>query len=185
MDRRPSSVFKPRTDNPSFPEPEEFRMTIAVVDKLPAATFKTMTSDGVKDLTTADVFAGKKVVLFGVPGAFTPTCSNNHLPGYLENFDAIKARGVDTIAVIATNDVHVMAAWARFSGGEGRLLYLADGNAAFLKATGLDADLSQAAMGTRSRRFSLIAEDGIVKAINVETKPGVNESGAVTILEQL
>lgn len=160
-------------------------MTIAAGEKLPDATFKTMTADGPNDLTTADIFAGKKVVLFGVPGAFTPTCSNNHLPGYLENFDAIKARGVDTIAVVATNDVHVMGAWARFSGGEGKLLYLADGNGTFVKAAGLDADMSQASMGTRSRRFSLIAEDGIVKTINVETKPGVNESGAATILEQL
>lgn len=160
-------------------------MTIAAGEKLPDATFKTMTADGAKDLTTADIFAGKKVVLFGVPGAFTPTCSNNHLPGYLENFDAIKARGVDTIAVVATNDHHVMGAWARFSGGEGKLLYLADGNGAFVKAAGLDADMSQASMGTRSRRFSLITEDGIVKTINVETKPGVNESGAATILEQL
>lgn len=160
-------------------------MTIAAGEKLPDATFKTMTADGPNDLTTADIFAGKKVVLFGVPGAFTPTCSNNHLPGYLENFDAIKARGVDTIAVVATNDHHVMGAWARFSGGEGKLLYLADGNGTFVKAAGLDADMSQASMGTRSRRFSLIAEDGIVKTINVETKPGVNESGAATILEQL
>jgi peroxiredoxin len=160
-------------------------MTIAVGEKLPDATFKTMTADGAKDLTTADIFAGKKVVLFGVPGAFTPTCSNNHLPGYLENFDAIKARGVDTIAVVATNDHHVMGAWARFSGGEGKLLYLADGNGSFVKAAGLDADMSQANMGTRSRRFSLIAEDGVVKAVNVESKPGVNESGAATVLEQL
>jgi peroxiredoxin len=160
-------------------------MTIAVGEKLPDATFKTMTADGAKDLTTADIFADKKVVLFGVPGAFTPTCSNNHLPGYLENFDAIKARGVDTIAVVATNDHHVMGAWARFSGGEGKLLYLADGNGSFVKAAGLDADMSQANMGTRSRRFSLIAEDGVVKAVNVESKPGVNETGAATILEQL
>ena len=160
-------------------------MTIAAGEKLPDATFKTMTADGPKEVSTADVFAGKKVVLFGVPGAFTPTCSNNHLPGYLENFDAIKARGVDTVAVIATNDVHVMGAWARFTGGEGRLLFLADGNASFLKAVGLDNDLSESAMGTRSRRFSMIVEDGVVKTVNVETKPGVNESGAAQMLEQL
>jgi len=160
-------------------------MTIAPGEKLPAATFKTMTADGVKDLTTADIFAGKKVVLFGVPGAFTPTCNNNHLPGYLENFDAIKARGVDTVAVVATNDVHVMGAWARFSGGEGKLLYLADGSGDFSRAAGLDIDLSQNGMGHRTRRFSLIAEDGVVKSINVETKPGVSESAAATILEQL
>jgi peroxiredoxin len=160
-------------------------MTIAVGEKLPDAKFKTMTADGAKDLSTADVFAGKKVVLFGVPGAFTPTCSNNHLPGYLENLDAIKARGVDTIAVVATNDHHVMGAWARFSGGEGKILYLADGNGSFVKAAGLDADLSQSAMGTRSRRFSMIVDDSVVKAVNVETKPGVDQTGAAHILGQL
>ena len=111
-------------------------MTISVGDRLPDATFKTMTADGAKDLSTADIFAGKKVVLFGVPGAFTPTCSNNHLPGYIENYDAILSRGVDKVAVVATNDHHVMAAWARFSGGEGKILFLADGNAEFVRATG-------------------------------------------------
>ena len=160
-------------------------MTISVGDKLPDATFKTMTADGTKELTTTDVFSGKKVVLFGVPGAFTPTCSNNHLPGYLENHDAILARGVDTIAVVAVNDHHVMGAWARFSGGEGKLLYLADGNGDFVKAIGLDNDLSGSGMGLRSRRFSMIVDDGKVTALNVETKPGVNESGAAHILEQL
>lgn len=160
-------------------------MTISVGEKLPDATFKTITADGAKDLSTADVFSGKKVVLFGVPGAFTPTCSNNHLPGYLENHDAILARGVDSIAVIATNDHHVMAAWARFTGGEGKILYLADGNGDFVKAVGLDADFSAHAMGLRSKRFSMIVDDGKVVTVNVETKPGVAESGAAKILEQL
>jgi len=160
-------------------------MTIKAGDKLPEATFKTMTEDGAKDLTTADVFAGKKVVLFGVPGAFTPTCSNNHLPGYLENHDAIIARGVDQIAVIAVNDHHVMGAWARFTGGEGKILYLADGSGDFAKSVGLDNDLSAAGMGLRSKRFSMIVDDGKVVALNVETKPGVDESGAAKILEQL
>ena len=160
-------------------------MTIKAGDKLPEATFKTMTEDGAKDLTTADVFAGKKVVLFGVPGAFTPTCSNNHLPGYLENHDAIIARGVDQIAVIAVNDHHVMGAWARFTGGEGKILYLADGSGDFAKSVGLDNDLSANGMGLRSKRFSMILDDGKVVALNVETKPGVDESGAAKILEQL
>ncbi|MGB3388805.1 MAG: peroxiredoxin [Pseudaminobacter sp.] len=160
-------------------------MTISVGDKLPEATFKTMTADGGKSLTTADVFSGKTVVLFGVPGAFTPTCSNNHLPGYLENHDAILARGVDTIAVVAVNDQFVMGAWANFTGGEGRLLYLADGNGDFIRAAGLQADMSEFAMGTRSKRFSMIVKDGVVAALNIETKPGVNESGAATILQQL
>jgi peroxiredoxin len=160
-------------------------MTIAVGDKLPETTFKTITPDGPKDLSTAEIFAGKKVVLFGVPGAFTPTCSNNHLPAYLENHDAIKARGVDTIAVVATNDHHVMGAWARFSGGEGKILYLADGNAKFVQAAGLDADMSGSAMGRRARRFSMIVDDGKVTAVNVETKPGVDETSAAHILGQL
>ncbi|MBU0581817.1 MAG: peroxiredoxin [Alphaproteobacteria bacterium] len=160
-------------------------MSISVGDKLPEAKFKTMTDDGAKELSVADVFAGKKVVLFGLPGAFTPTCSNNHLPGYLENRDAILARGVDTIAVVATNDVHVMGAWARFTGGEGKILYLADGNGDFVRAAGLEVDLAVAGMGHRSKRFSMIVDDGKVTALNVESQPGVNNSGAAQILEQL
>ncbi|WP_419696260.1 peroxiredoxin [Mesorhizobium muleiense] len=160
-------------------------MMIAVGDKLPQATFKTMTADSAKAITTAEIFSGKKVVLFAVPGAFTPTCSNNHLPGFLDNYDAILARGVDAIAVVAVNDVHVMGAWARFSGGEGKILYLADGNGDFVKSIGLDADLSGGGMGLRSKRFSMIVDDGKVAALNVETKPGVDESGAAHILGQL
>ena len=161
-------------------------MTISIGESLPAATFKTVTADGPKDLSVAEVFAGKKVVLFGVPGAFTPTCSNNHLPGYLENHDAILARGVDTIAVVAVNDHHVMGAWARFTGGEGKILFLADGNGAFAKALGLDADMSGGGMGTRVKRFSMIVDDGKVTVLNVEGKPGqAVDSGAARILEQL
>jgi peroxiredoxin len=161
-------------------------MTLSVGDKLPEATFKTMTADGAKEITTAEIFPGKKVVLFAVPGAFTPTCSNNHLPGYLENHDAILARGVDTIAVVAVNDVHVMGAWARFTGGEGKILYLADGSGTFAKSLGLDIDLSGGGMGLRSKRYSMIVDDGKVTALNVEDSPGkAVESGAAKILEQL
>lgn len=161
-------------------------MTISIGDKLPEATFKTMTADGAKNLTTNEIFAGKKVVLFAVPGAFTPTCSNNHLPGYVENHDAIIARGVDTIAVVAVNDVHVMGAWARFSGGEGKVLFLADGSGDFARATGLDLDLSAAGMGLRSKRFSMVVEDGKVTQLNVEGSAGqAIDSGAAKILEQL
>jgi peroxiredoxin len=161
-------------------------MTIAVGQKLPDATFKTVTPDGAKDITTSELFAGKKVVLFGVPGAFTPTCSNNHLPGYLENHDAILAKGVDSIAVVAVNDQHVMTAWARFTGGEGKIQFLADGNGTFAKATGLDMDLSAGGLGVRSKRFSMIVEDGVVKELNIEDSPGkAVESGAAKILEQL
>ncbi|WP_311029328.1 peroxiredoxin [Mesorhizobium koreense] len=161
-------------------------MTIKVGDKLPQATFKTMTEDGAKDITTADIFAGKKVVLFAVPGAFTPTCSNNHLPGYLENHDAIIAKGVDRIAVVAVNDHHVMGAWARFTGGEGKILYLADGNGDFIRSLGLETDLSKGGLGLRSQRFSMIVEDGTVKALNIEDSPGkAVTSGAATLMEQL
>ncbi len=159
---------------------------ITVGDKLPEATFKTVTADGAKSLTTAEIFGGKKVVLFGVPGAFTPTCSNNHLPGYLENHDAIVARGVDAIAVVAVNDHFVMDAWARATESNGKILFLADGNADFVRAAGLDMDLSAGGLGTRSKRFSMIVEDGKVTALNVEDAPGqAVESGAAKLLEQL
>jgi len=161
-------------------------MTIAVGQKLPDATFKTLTADGPKELSTADVFGARKVVLFGVPGAFTPTCNNNHLPGYVENHDAILAKGVDRIAVVAVNDVFVMGAWARSTGGDGKILFLADGSGDFAKAAGLDIDLSKAGLGLRLKRFSAIVENGTVTALNIEDAPGmVANSGAATILEQL
>jgi peroxiredoxin len=161
-------------------------MTIKVGDRIPDAKLKTMTEDGARDLATADIFGGKRVVLFGVPGAFTPTCSNNHLPGYLENHDAIIAKGVDTIAVVAVNDHHVMGAWQTFTGGAGKILYLADGNGDFIRAMGLDADFSGGGLGMRSKRFSMIVEDGTVKALNIEDAPGkAVASGAATLMEQL
>ncbi|TYR31870.1 peroxiredoxin [Mesorhizobium microcysteis] len=161
-------------------------MTITVGQKLPDVTFRTKTEDGTKELSTAEMFAGKKVVLFGVPGAFTPTCSNNHLPGYLENYDAILAKGVDAIAVVSVNDVFVMGAWARFTGGEDKILFLADGSGDFAKATGLDTDLSARGLGLRSQRFSMIVDDGTVTALNIEEVPGqATNSGAAKILEQL
>jgi peroxiredoxin len=160
-------------------------MTIEIGQKIPDATFKVVTDDGGKDISTAEFFGGKKVVMFGVPGAFTPTCSNNHLPGYVENRDAILAKGVDAIAVLSVNDQFVMQAWARFSGGEGKLAFLADGNGSFVKALGLDADMSAAGFGVRSKRFSMIVEDGVVKKVNVEAGRGVTDSAASVILEQL
>lgn len=161
-------------------------MTIQTGERLPDATLKAPTADGMKDMTTAEIFSGKKVVLFGVPGAFTPTCSNNHLPGYLENYDALRERGVDTVAVVAVNDAHVMKAWSRFTGAEGKLLFLADGSANFVKALGLDADMSGFGMGIRSKRFSMLVEDGVVKALNLEEKPGgAVESGAARMLQQV
>jgi peroxiredoxin len=158
---------------------------IKVGDRLPEAEFITMTADGTQRFTTATVFAGRKVVLFAVPGAFTPTCSMNHMPGFVKEADAIKAKGIDTIACTSVNDVHVMNAWGRQSGADGKIVMLADGNGAFAKAVGLEFDLTAHNMGHRSKRYSMIVEDGVVKALNVEDKPGVNVSGADTILTQL
>jgi len=152
---------------------------------LPEAQFTSHNADGQIKLTVDQIFADKKVVLFGVPGAFTPTCSMNHLPGFLEHFDAIKSKGVDTIACTSVNDGHVMKAWAKASGGDGKIIFLADGNGTFAKACGLEIDLNVSGMGVRSRRYSMIVENGVVKALNVEVKSGVNVSGAETILAQL
>jgi peroxiredoxin len=161
-------------------------MTIAVGDNIPDVTLKRATPEGAKDTPLKDYFAGRTVVLFGVPGAFTPTCSNNHLPGFLENRDAILAKGVDQIAVVAVNDHHVMNAWARFTGGEGKIDFIADGSAALTRAMGLDSDMSGGGLGIRSKRFSMIVKDGVVTSLNLETKPGqAEESGAARILELL
>ncbi len=158
---------------------------IKVGDKLPAAEFISFNADGQVKLSTDQVFAGKRVVLFAVPGAFTPTCTMNHLPGFIDNAEAIKAKGVDTIACTAVNDPHVMKAWSKHSGADGKILMLADGNGTFAKAVGLDVDLSGPGMGLRSKRYSMIVDNGVVKALNVEEKSGVNVSGADTILTQL
>lgn len=161
-------------------------MTIEVGDRLPEATFKIMTEEGAKDITSTALFKGRKLVLFGVPGAFTPSCNNNHLPGFLENRDAFLEKGVDAIAVVAVNDVFVMGAWQNFSGGVDKLLYLADGSGDFVKAAGLDIDLSARGLGLRSKRFSMIVEDGVVKALNVEDVPSdVSKTAAAVLLEQL
>ncbi|WEZ84136.1 peroxiredoxin [Rhizobium sp. 32-5/1] len=161
-------------------------MTIAVGDKLPSATFKEKSAAGPVEVTTEELFAGKKVVLFAVPGAFTPTCSLNHLPGYLENRDAILSRGVDDIAVVAVNDLHVMGAWATASGGMGKIHFLSDWDAAFTKALGLDIDLSAGTLGVRSKRYSMLVEDGVVKTLNIEDSPGqATVSAAAAMLDQL
>ena len=129
-----------------------------------------MTADGIKELSTADVFDGKKVVLFGVPGAFTPSCHKNHLPGYVRRHEEIKSTGVDTIACVAVNDAFVLDAWAKASQADGRVLMLADGNADFVKAAGLSFDGSGLGLGPRSKRFSALVEDGVVRELNVEEK---------------
>jgi len=161
-------------------------MTISVGDKMPEVKFKTITAEGPAEVSTDQLFAGKKVVLFGLPGAFTPTCHANHLPGYLENLDAIKAKGVDTIAVVSVNDMFVMDAWARDTGGKGKIEFLADGSADFNKAVGLDVDLTGFGMGLRSARYSMIVDNSVLQTLNIEEAPGqAVASGAAQILEQL
>ena len=161
-------------------------MTISIGDKLPEVTLKETGSDGMKEVTTSELFGGKKVVLFAVPGAYTPTCTQNNLPGYLNNYDAIKAKGVDDVAVVAVNDAFVMDAWAKSTGGAGKLRFLADWDAAFTKALGMEMDLSAGTLGTRSKRYSMIVEDGKVTQLNVEDSPGeAVTSGAEALLEQL
>lgn len=160
-------------------------MTIKVGDRLPAAEFPVMTADGARKMSTDAIFAGRKVVLFAVPGAFTPTCHQNHMPGFVKNIDAIKAKGIDTIACTAVNDVYVMNAWAKHSGADGKIMMLADGSGDFARKIGLDVDLTPNGLGARSKRYSMIVDDGVVTALNVEDKPGVNVSGAESILEQL
>jgi glutaredoxin/glutathione-dependent peroxiredoxin len=161
-------------------------MAIKVGDRLPSATFMTMTADGPKPQTTDDIFKGKKVVLFAVPGAFTPTCHKNHLPGFLTNADAIKGKGIDTIAVTGVNDVFVMDAWKQNTAAEGKIEFLADGSAAFAKAIGLSVDLGERGLGTRSQRYAMVVEDGVVKTLNVEEAPGkADVSGAENLLKGL
>jgi peroxiredoxin len=161
-------------------------MAIQVGDQLPPATFRVMTDDGPAAKTTDDVFKGRKVVLVAVPGAFTPTCDRNHLPGYVKNADAIRAAGIDAIAVTAANDVFVLTAWAKSTGAEGKIEMLADGNADFAKALGLSFDGSGFGLGTRSQRYSMVVEDGTVTSLNVEDSPGKADiSGAENLLTQL
>ena len=161
-------------------------MPLSIGDKLPSATFRTPGEDGPKTLSTDDIFAGKTVVLFAVPGAFTPTCTMNHLPGFLELNDDIRSKGVETIAVVAVNDVFVMKAWAKATDAGDRILFLADGNADFTRAAGLEADLSGGGLGLRSKRYSMIVRDGTVAALNIEESPGQAEtSSAATLLAQL
>lgn len=159
---------------------------IKIGDTIPVARFPVLKEDHIEHLTTQDIFAGKKVILFGVPGAYTPTCHQNHLPGYLDNIEGLKALGADIVAVVAVNDVFVMDFWAKDTGGKGKMLYLSDGSGEFAKAMGLDIDLSAHGMGLRNQRYSLIADNGVVTHFNLEEKPGVAEkTGAAAIIEQL
>jgi glutaredoxin/glutathione-dependent peroxiredoxin len=160
-------------------------MTIKVGDTLPEATFIVPTADGPAPRTTADIFAGKKVALFAVPGAYTPTCSARHLPSYKDKAAELAAKGVDTIACLSVNDAFVLGAWAKDNGVTDDIVMLADGNAVFAKAIGLELDASGFGMGIRAQRFSLIADNGVVTHLFVEAPAEYKVSGAEYMLEHM
>ena len=158
-------------------------MAIKVGDKVPAAKLQIKTKDGVQTKTTDELFGGKKVVLFALPGAFTPTCSAKHLPGFVNNFQAIKAKGVDAIACLSVNDAFVMDAWGKDQNVEDKVMMLADGNADFTKAVGLTMDGTGYGMGTRSQRYAMVIDKGVITALNVEAPGAFEVSSAESILK--
>ena len=161
-------------------------MTIKVGDKIPEATFKVLTDDGPADKTTSDVFSGKKVVVFAVPGAYTPTCNALHVPNFLGHLDALKGKGVDTVACVAVNDPFVLNEWAKSTAAQGKILFLSDGNGDFTKAIGLEFDATAAGLGIRSQRYAMLVDDGVVTVLNVEEVPKtVEASSAENILAAL
>ncbi len=143
-------------------------MTISNGDQMPEGSFRVMTADGINEMSTSDLFSGKKVALFSVPGAFTPTCSNDHLPSYLKNFDAIKSKGFDTVACMAVNDAFVMDAWGKDRGVGDKIVMLADGNGDYTNKLGLELDASGFGLGTRGKRFSIVVNDGVAEQVNVD-----------------
>jgi peroxiredoxin len=160
-------------------------VAIKAGDRMPAGTFKRMTKEGPKELTTDELFKGKRVVLFSVPGAFTPTCDAKHLPGFVQLADQIHAKGVDTIACIAVNDVFVMNAWGKASGVGDKILMLADGNGDYARALGLELDASKFGMGQRGQRFAIIVKDGTATHVDVEAPGQFKVSAAEHVLGQL
>ena len=159
-------------------------MTVNVGDHIPSVKLKMMTKDGIKDITTDDLFKGK-VAAFGLPGAFTPTCSAKHLPGFIQNADALKGKGVDKIVCLSVNDAFVMDAWGKQQNAGEKVMMIADGSGDLTRALGLELDLTANGMGKRMKRFSMVVQDGVVKALNVE-KPGAFEvSNAETMLGQV
>jgi glutaredoxin/glutathione-dependent peroxiredoxin len=161
-------------------------MTINVGDKLPSVTLRQVTSEGPKEVSSDEFFRDKKVVLFAVPGAFTPACSQRHLPGYVDRAADIKAKGIDEIACVAVNDAAVMGAWGKNQRTEGKVTMLADGSGDLARALGLELDLSKGGLGVRSKRYSMLVENGVVKSLNVETQPGqVDASSAESMLKAL
>lgn len=160
-------------------------MSIKIGDTMPAGSFGIMTDQGPGTITTDELFGGKKVVLFSVPGAFTPTCSAKHLPGFVDLADRIKAKGIDSIACLAVNDAFVMGAWGKQAGADGKVLMLADGNCTYTKALGLEFDASGFGMGTRGQRFALVVDHGVVKNLFVEAPREFKVSAAEHVLANL
>ncbi len=160
-------------------------MTIGVGDKIPAATLYQMTGDGPSAVSTDDLFKGKTVVMFGVPGAFTPTCSAKHLPGFIEKAADLKGKGVDEIVCMAVNDAFVMGAWAKDQGAEGKVLLVGDGSAEFTKAAGLELDLGPRGLGLRCQRFAMVVEDGTVKSIEIDAAGAFEKTSAESVLAGL
>jgi peroxiredoxin len=160
-------------------------MTIKAGDKVPAVKLKSMTKDGIKDFTTDDIFKGKKVAIFGLPGAFTPTCSAKHLPGFVNHYDALKAKGVDTVACVSVNDAFVMDAWGKAQNVGDKVMMLADGNGDYTKALGLELDARGFGMGVRGKRFAIIVKDGVATHVNVEAGGEFKVSAAEYVLGQL
>jgi peroxiredoxin len=157
-------------------------MAISVGEKIPEANLMLSTDEGPKPVTSTELFSGKKVVMFAVPGAFTPTCSAKHLPGFLDHVDQFKSKGVDEVVCLSVNDVFVMDAWGKDQSAGGKVTMAADGNGAFTTAMGLELDGSGFGMGKRSQRYALYAEDGVIKVLNVEPGPGLEVSSAETML---
>jgi len=160
-------------------------MTIKVGDKVPAVNFRVLTAEGPKELTSDELFKGKKVAFFAVPGAFTPTCSQRHLPGYVDKAAALKAKGVDTIACISVNDAFVMGAWGKDQKTEGKVTMLADGSGDFTRAVDLELDATRNGLGKRSQRCSMLVDNGVVKALHVEAAGKFEVSDADTMLKDL
>jgi peroxiredoxin len=160
-------------------------MTIKVGDKIPSTKLKMKTSDGIQEIGSDELFGGKKVVVFALPGAFTPTCSAKHLPGFIQKADEMRAKGVDKIACVSVNDAFVMDAWGRDQGAGDKVMMLADGNAEFSDALGLSFDASGFGMGKRSQRYAMVVEDGVVKALHVEQPGAFEVSSAEAVLNVL
>ena len=160
-------------------------MTIKVGDRIPSTKLKMKTADGINEVSTDELFGGKKVVVFALPGAFTPTCSAKHLPGFIQQADAIRAKGVDSIACVSVNDAFVMDAWGRDQGAGDKVMMLADGNADFTEALGLSFDASGFGMGKRSQRYAMVVEDGAVKSLHVEQPGAFEVSSAESVLKAL